>query len=204
MSQIFKQLIATIIIITALGTIYFGAYLPLRKGQTHVDAIGGLQKGNIKSIADFNDLFDKDLNFYSPVGQDEVKAHYLDILANVINQQDNEQIVYVLISQAEKSIDSILRIKKGFSFNQDLYVLGLIYKTAGIKFKDNNYYQKAENIFNEGLEYSPKRLLFLRGLFDLYSVNKDAQDKALEIGKTILEYYPNETKVREFVENIKT
>lgn len=203
MSQTFKQLIAAIIILVAIGMGYFGAYLPLRKGQIHIAAISELQSGNIRSVGDFNALFDNDFNFYSPVGQDEIISHYLGNLANIINQQTNRQIADIFVKQAENVMAPTLKIKRGFSFNQNLYTLGSIYKIAAIKFKDENYYEKSIEIFNEGLEYSPNRLMFLKGIFELYAFHGE-MEKALEIGHVILKYYPDESKVREFIDGIKT
>lgn len=204
MSITFKQFIATIVIIIAAGMAYFGAYLPLRKGQMHIDAVMNLQEGKVRSIEDFNDLFDPVLNFYSPIGQDESVSYYLGILLSVINQQTERQVIDVLVKQAEDRMVPILEKGSGFSFNQNLYTFGSIYKMAALKFHDLEYYKKAENIFKTGLEYSPNRKIFLKGLFDLYSVNKDDQNKALEIGKTILKYYPEEEAVKKFVDGIKT
>lgn len=204
MSTTFKQLIATIIVITAIGMAYFGAYLPLRKGQMQIDAVINLQSGKVRNIDDLNGLFNPVLDFYSPIGQDELTQYYLGILINIINQQTEKQVIDVLIKQAEGRMAPILEKGTGFSFNQNLYTFGSIYKIAALKFHDLDYYQKAINIFQMGLKYSPNRSIFLKGLFELYSANKDDQTKALEIGKTILEYYPNETKVREFVESMKS
>lgn len=201
MSQTFKQIIVIISITFTAIFVYFGAYLPLRKGQMHIDAVVNLQSGKVRTIDDLNKLFDPDLDFYSPIGQDEVVSYYLGILLNVINQQTERQVVDVLVKQAEDRMASILEKGNGFSFNQNLYTFGSIYKIAALKFHDLGYYDKGEEIFKLGLKYSPNRKIFLRGLFDLYYANRADQDKALEIGKIILKYYPEEEKVRSFVES---
>lgn len=194
-----KIIIAFIITILILTSFYFGAYLPLQKSQMHINAIFSLQSGKVRTFDDFNNLFDSVLDFYSPVGQDEITQYYLGILLNIINQQSDKNIIDVLARQAENRMEPILKAGKGFNFNQNLYTLGSIYKITALKFRDLGYYQKAVNIFNDGLKYSPNRLIFLRGLFDLYSANADDKEKTLEIGKTILKYYPNEKKVTEYL-----
>ena len=203
MSTTFKQLIASVFTITAVVAVYFGSYLPLRKAQTHIDAVLNLQGGKVRTLDDFNNLFNPVLDFYSPVGQDEITQYYLGILINIINQQNDKQVIDILARQAENRMALILKKEKGFNFNQNLYTLGSIYKIVALKFKDESYYLKAVNIFQKGLKYSSNRLIFLQGLFDLYMAH-GYNDKAREIGKLILKYYPEEEKVRKFVENIKT
>ena len=199
MSRTFKQVIAVIVAATVVGAFYFGSYLPLRKSQMHIDAVLSLQSGKINTLEDFNNLFDPVLDFYSPVGQDEITQYYLGILANIINQQSDKTVIDILARKAESRMAPILEKGKGFNFNQNLYTLGSIYKIVAIKFRDEGYYQKSVNIFQEGLKYSPNRLIFLRGLFDLYAAH-GYNDKAREIGETILKYYPNEDTVKKLME----
>ncbi len=187
---------ATILILVLF---YFGAYLPLRKSQMHINAVLSLQSGKVRTLDDINNLFGSVLNFYSPVGQDETTQYYLGILLSIINQQSNKDIIDILARQAENQMEPILKAGKGFNFSQNLYTLGSIYKITALKSRDLGYYKKAVDIFNEGLKYSPNRLIFLRGLFDIYSANADDKEKALEIGKTILKYFPNEKKVVEYL-----
>ena len=199
MSKPYRLTIALTSSLLIIAAIYFGSYLPLRKSQMHIDAVLSLQSGKVNTLEDFNNLFEPVLDFYSPVGQDEITQYYLGILANIINQQSDKTVVDILARQAESRMAPILEKRKGFSFNQNLYTLGSIYKIVAIKFKDEGYYQKSVNIFQEGLKYSPNRLIFLKGLFDLYSINADAQAQAREVGKIILEYYPNEENVKKFL-----
>ena len=191
MNDLTKQIIAFVVSMVVIVTVYFGSYLPLRKSQMHIDAVLNLQGGKVRTLEDFDNLFNPVLDFYSPVGQDEITQYYLGILINIINQQSDKTVVDILARQAESRMTSILKKGKGFSFNQNLYTLGSIYKIAALKFKDEGYYQKAVSIFNEGLKYSPNRLIFLKGLFELYSAH-GYNDKAREIREIILKYYPNE------------
>ena len=160
-----KIIAAFIITILILVLFYFGAYLPLRKSQIHINAVLNLQNGKVRTLDDMNNLFNSVLNFYSPVGQDETTQYYLGILLNIINQQSNKDVIDVLARQAENQMEPILKAGKGFNFNQNLYTLGSIYKITALKSRDLGYYQKAVNIFNNGLKYSPNRLIFLRGTF---------------------------------------
>ncbi|MDI6717432.1 MAG: hypothetical protein QMD86_00040 [Patescibacteria group bacterium] len=198
MKENFKIVITFIISTAVFLSMYYGSYLPLRKSQMHIDAVLSLQNGRIRTVGELNGLFDPVLNFNSPVGQDEITQYYLGILANVINQQSDRTVVDVLTRQAESRMTPILEKEKGFNFNQNLYTLGSIYKIVAIKFKDEGYYQKGVNMFQKGLGYSPNRLIFLEGLFDLYSAH-GYNDKANEMGKIILKYWPNNEKVKSFV-----
>jgi tetratricopeptide (TPR) repeat protein len=193
MNPLPKKIIAISATIVILIAMYFGAYLPLRKSQIYIKAMFNFQSGKVHSVEDFVGLFGPALNFRSPIGQDEAVSYYFEILANVINQQNNEQVIEILLKESEKWMEPILKAQKGFVFNQNLYNFATVYKIAGLKLKNEIYYQKSLDLFNEGLKYSPNRLIFLGGLYDLYQVKGD-NEKMKEISEIVLKYYPNKIK----------
>jgi len=193
MTKAIKNSIAIAITVLASLSIVFGAYLPLRKSQIYIKAMFNFQSGKIHSVEDFIGLFGSALNFYSPIGQDEVVSYYSGILANVINQQTNSQVIEVLLKESEKWMEPILKAQKGFVFNQNLYNFAVVYKIAALKLKNEIYYQKSLDFFKEGLKYSPNRLIFLSGLFELYQAKGD-NEKTREIGDIILKYWPDKIK----------
>jgi len=160
MSKLLKFAIAIIFSVLIFVSMYFGAYLPLRKSQLYIKAISELQAGKIKSLQDFDTAFGLVLNFYSPVGQDEIVSNYFSILANVTSQQTNKEIIEVLIKQAEVLMAPILKKGRGFNYSQNLYNFAMFYKIAGQKLNSDVYLQKSIDLFQEGLKYSPGRLIF--------------------------------------------
>ncbi len=199
MNPIIKKLIAIIIIVGVIVLLYFGAYLPLKKGQLYIGALKEMSSKQAKSVKDLNDIFRKVFDFYSPVGNNEVMSAYLGVMLNIISQQDNKAVVDAIIGDVEKNATPVLEApEKAFNYWQSVYTMGLIYRVAAIKFYDENYYQKALQTFEEGLKYSPNRPNLLYGLFDLYLAKGD-KEKAKEIGQVILKYWPKDEEVRKVV-----
>lgn len=199
MNYVAKKIIAIIIIVAVVALLYFGAYLPLKKGQLYIGALKEMSSKQAKSVKDLNDIFRKVFDFYSPVGQNEALSAYLGVMLNVISQQDNKAVVDAIIGDVEKNVAPVLEApEKAFNYWQSVYTMGLIYRVAAIKFYDENYYQKALQTFKEGLEYSPNRPNLLYGLLDLYVARGD-KEKAKEIGQIILKYWPKDNEVRRVI-----
>lgn len=199
MNPLIKKSVIVIVIVIVLFAMYFGSILPFRKSQLYINAQIGLSKG-IRSLQEFNALFEPALDFYSPVGQDEVVSGYLRILIDLTEKQSNKDVVDILIRQAEARMSPILEKQKGFSFSQNIYNLASIYAIAAIKFNDAIYYQKGVEMFRLGLEHSPNRAMFLFGLFNLYQFKGDEKGMK-EIGETILKYWPGDEGIKNIISN---
>lgn len=197
MNPTIKKSIAFLFTVFILFLMYFGAYRPLKKSQLYIQAMVALQSGKIKSVKDFTDKFNSALKFYSPIGQDEVVSYYTGgILANVINQQANPQVVEVLIKDVEQWIEPIVKKGKGFGYSQNLYNFAMIYELAAEKLKSAEYLQKSVDLFYEGLKNSPNRKLFLKGLFSVCQLTGD-NEKLKEIGEIILRFWPEDREIKE-------
>ncbi|MEK7555436.1 MAG: hypothetical protein AAB516_01290 [Patescibacteria group bacterium] len=192
MNPLIKKLVIVIVIIIVLSGIYCGSYLPFRKSQFYINAQTGLR--GVRSLDDFNNLFDPALGFYSPVGQDEVVSGYLQTLISLTSQQSNKELIDILVKQAEARTAPILEKEKGFNFSQNIYNLAAIYAVSAIKFNDDIYYQKGVETFRLGLKHSPNRQMFLYGLFNLYQFKGDKEGMK-EIGETILKYWPDDLQI---------
>ena len=194
-----KKVITIISSLLILCLMYFGSYLPLRKSQLYIKAMFDFQSGKVHSVQDFTNLFGSALNFRSPIGRDEAVSYYFGILANVINQQTNGQVIEVLLKESEKWMEPILKAQKGFGFSQNLYNFAMVYKIAAQKLNSDVYFQKSIDLFNEGLKNSPNRLIFLSGLFDIYRIKGD-KGKMKEIGETILKYWPDDENIKKLMQ----
>ncbi len=199
MSPIIKKIITVIICASVIVLLYYGAYLPLRKGQLYIGALKEMSSKQAKSVKDLNDIFKKVFDFYSPVGNNEAIAAYLGVMLNIISQQDNKAVVDAIINDVEQNSGPVLEApEKAFNYWQSVYTMGLIYRVAAMKFNDENYYQKALQTFKEGLKYSSNRPNLLYGLFDLYFARGD-KEKAKEIGQIILKYWPKDNEVKKVI-----
>ena len=160
-----------------------------------------LETNKIHSVQDFFNLVNPALEFYSPIGQDEVVSYYTGgILAGIISQQNNPQIIEALVKETEKWMEPIIKSQKGFSISQNLYNFAQIYLIAAQKIKSVAYLQKSIDLFKEGLKNSPNRYIFLEGIFNAYQI-KGNKDGMKEIGNTILKYWPNKEEVRNAISN---
>ena len=184
-----KYIIALIATIATLFLLYFGSFLPLKKSQLYIDAVGG--SSQIRSVQEFNKLFSKTLDFYSPIGHGEVVYAYLNVIVGAVQNQQNKDIVEILLKEADKRMEPILKADKGSAYFQSLYSYALLYELAGNKFKDNNYYQKAADIYEIALKHSPGRPTLLYGLFRTYNVLGNTE-KVKEIAEIIAKYFPAE------------
>ena len=192
MNNDIKIIIAFILTILMLVLFYFGAFLPLRKSQLYIDAVRG--SSQIKSVQEFNNLFNKALDFYSPVGHGEVVYAYLNIIIGIIQNQQNKDIVEILLKEADKRMEPILKEDKGNAFFQSLYSYALLYELAGNKFNNKNYYQKAADIYEIALRHSPNRPMLLYGLFRSYNALSNVE-KIKEIAEIISKYFPENKNI---------
>jgi len=193
-----RYTIATIITIFVVLSMYYGIFSIIHKSQLYINAYQNLS--GIKSLDDFNKLFDRALDFSSPAGQDETVGAYLGVLAEIISRQTDRGTIEALVKNAENRMRPILEKKKGFNFGQNLYTLGMIYRLGAAKLQSETYYRKSVEIFKLGLEYYPNRQIFLYGLFDLY-VGAGDKENAKKIGETILNFFPNNEKIINILKN---
>lgn len=206
MNSLLKQTIAGVITILAVLMMYFGSYLPLKKSQLYIRAMVDLQSGKVRSLQDFINAFYPALDFYSPVGQDEIVSYYVgavmpNLINSVVSQTGGPQVVEALLKDAEKWIDPVMKAGKGIGFSQNLYNFGSVYGLAAEKLNNDIYLQKSIYFFEEGLKSSPNRGLFFGGLFKDYQLKGD-KAKIKEIGELILRYWPDNEEVRKAMESL--
>lgn len=187
MSKDLKYTIAFILTITVLILLYLGSFLPFKKSQLYIESVRG--SSQVRSVQEFNKLFDKAIDFYSPAGQGEVVYAYINVLINAIQNQQDRAIVEILLKQADKAMEPLIKADKGPAYFQALYSYGLLYELAANKFKDVGYFQKAAAVYEIAYTHSPGRPTLLLGLFRVYGVLGD-NEKTGEIEKIISKYWP--------------
>lgn len=196
----YRAIIASSVTFLTILSFYFGVYLPFRKAQIYINAMAEFSSAGVNSLKEFNDLFDPALDYYSPIGQEEITSSYLGILISIVSRQTNKDAVIALVSQADDLMKPTLEAKKGFSYSQNVYLLATIYKVIYARTGNEDYYQRATFLFNEGLRKSPNRKIFLTGLLELYHLKGDKQ-KEDEIKSVIEKYWPQDEDAKRILNN---
>lgn len=187
MKILLRQFIILLLIISALLSIYFGAYLPFTKSQRYIAAIRAVS--SVKSVADFKKNFDAAINYYSPIGDEEVmKFLGNDILGIITGQDQPEAVSRELVEYVEPHM-----------FKNDtrhLIALGQMYFTLWQKYgKKDVDYAKAEEYFLGAYSIGPKLPPVLYSLLDLYRLKGDGE-KLKNIASEILTYWPDDESVK--------
>ena len=189
MSDLLKNLIILLLIATTCLSIYLGAYLPFTKSQRYIVAIRTLP--SLKSVGEFEKNFDAVINYYSPIGDEEVMKFLSNDISNIIAGQEQPEVVSrALVEYIEPHM-----------FKNDvrhLLTLGRMYSVLWQKYdrKDADY-NRAEEYFLKAYAIGPKLPPVLYSLFDIYKLKGD-NEKLKNIVSEILRYWPDD-EVRELL-----
>ena len=85
MNPSIKKIVIVIVIVIVLFAIYYGSFLPLRKSQSLVRAMRSV--GAARTVDDLEKILSQSLDFYSPVGQDEIMRQVANLILDVLMQQ---------------------------------------------------------------------------------------------------------------------
>ena len=186
-----KQTIIIILAVLAFISAYFGAYLPFARGRAYVAALRAAQ--SIRSLNEFEALFDRPLNFYSPVGDEEIaKFLGMDIL-NTITQVRPEELNRVLVEYIEPHM-----LKNNV---RHLIILGQMYSVLWREYGHKEDYMKSEVYQRKALEIGPNLPPVLYGLLDIYQASGD-DVKLKEIASEIVKYWPEDEGVQNVLQRI--
>jgi len=195
MNQLPKQIIAISASFFILVMIFYGSYLPYKKSKTFIDSLNQLKTTQIKSFEQLDNIVSSSLKINSPIGQEELVRQFLGIFTGFISQNQNPEVIDVLVKYIKTYSDPILNRGKGLSFNQDLYLATNLYLNAYEKTKDQKYLDEAKKYAELSYSLGPKRPQVLYSLFDIYRLENN-MEKAKEIGKQILNYWPDDENVK--------
>ncbi|MBI4094319.1 MAG: O-antigen ligase family protein [Candidatus Liptonbacteria bacterium] len=179
--------------LAALWSIYYGSYLPMRKGQLF---IGALQSQGAETVEAFVAGFAPALAFPSPVGQEEIVRNTGNHVVGLIQRTDSPEAARKLMEFAESNFAQILASGKGMSFTQNYFLLGNMHRSALPLTQDRADLEAAKRYYLEGLKLSPTRPQFLYGLFDAFILDRD-KENARAFGEKILQYWPTDDRVAE-------
>ncbi len=199
MDNIFiKQFIIIILVIFAVASIILGAVLPWMKSQLYINTLTMLQSGRITTVEQFERDFGGVLDFYSPIGQEEV-VKYLgnDIAGMMLNEARDTgkigQVAPILTGFMEPYLfqsDVIHLI-----FGADTY--RLLLRMTG----NGEYFNKSEFYYKKAYDIGPKLPPVLYGMFDLYQLSGDKNNME-KIGKEILKYWPDDKNIAGILGNL--
>jgi len=177
----FKQIVIIIVIVLAALSIYFGSYLPFVKARAYISALQNTR--NVRSVQEFKDNFDKALNLYSPIGQEEIVKFFSTDLGSQLTQPGQpEEILRALINYIEPHI---------FQNNvRHLIAMGRMYESMWTHYKHDEDYKKAEEYYRKAYIIGPKLPPVLFGMINLYK-NKGDDARVQEIAIIILQYWPD-------------
>ncbi len=196
MQKVIRTIIAPLGIILAFLSLIYGALLPLRKSQLFIQAMR--QSGQSTSVAEYMRIFNRALDFYSPVGQAESIRFLENQIGSIVAQKPPQQVADALVMYA----DSTSRVTEpgahSSNYVQEIVILGNIHATNFRNYKAQRDYDIALALFQKGLTLSPKRPQFLYGLLQLYT-DAGEQEKAEEIAKDILSIWPSDEKIQQAI-----
>ncbi len=183
----FKQLIVLVLIIAFGAGVYFGAFVPLAKSRSFIDAQRNIQ--TIQSTDDIARLYDVPLNISSPIGQEEVVKFTASTIGDILAQPGvSEPVARWLVSYIEP-----------YLFPNELrhqMLLGNMYQFLWEQYGQHDEdFKKAEEAFLKGHELGPRTPPILYRLVDIY-LKKGDMENARKYGDLILTYWPQDDKVR--------
>jgi len=183
-----KQILSPLLIIASLLGMYFGAFLPLKKSQLFIEAYSVFNSQ--PTLQGLEESFNKALDFYSPVGQEEERRYLGSRLLSLFTKQIPEPVAGELVRYYESKFDFENEKNGGLNWTQNILILGNLRQAVWEIFKSDKDYQKAEEYYLKGLKLSPTRPQFLYGLQQLYK-SKSETEKERQTTEKINALWPN-------------
>jgi len=190
MPDTLKQLVIVVLILGALTSLYLGAYAPFMKAKMYITALQGMQ--SYGSLDVFEQAFDSVFSFPSPVGNPEVAKFLSGDVVDLTNSSSQpEDVTRALVAYITPHLATD-RI-------QPLIALGQLYYVLWVRFHTQADFDASAGYLEKALTLGPKFANTLYNLFALYQSNPATQAQAKEVGKTILEYWPSDSRIADFV-----
>jgi len=193
-----KQFIIVALIIIAVASVIFGAALPWFKARSYIDTLTMLQSGRITSVDQFERYFGGVLDYYSPIGQEEVVKFLSSDISSMMLGEANEtgkigQVAPMLVDFISPYL---------FKNNVIHLIFGAeAYKTLWRFSGNENYFKKSEDYYFKLYAIGPKLPPVVYGIYDLYGLKGD-KEKVKKFGSEILNYWPDDASVRKIVSSL--
>jgi hypothetical protein len=189
-----KKLAAYGAVIAIMFVAYYGNFLPLRKSQSFIYMNRSL--GTVRSWEQLQVIASESLDKRSPIGQEEIVRSFTNMMLGVLRSNgQNPALTAAVMEYLHRYYDPIINRGRGMSFQQNLYVLGLMNQIAYAQTKEAAYLNESERYFVTAVNLAPNRPQSLYGLLDVYRIKQDRQ-KMEEIGNRILSLWPQDENVK--------
>lgn len=202
MNPLLKQIIAVFISVFILFMIIYGSYLPYRKSQSFILAMRTLQSGKINTLEDFFNIVSNPLEMKSPIGQEEIVRQFITYFSGLISQNNNVEITKLLMDYIKKYYEPIVERGKGLSFNQQLYLTGMLNLNAYTQTGDEKYLKDARKYFEFSYNLGPKRPQAIYGLLNVCKLEKN-KECIKDLAEKILTYWPEDKDIQKILEEVK-
>ncbi len=180
-------------IFLAITAMVMGSFMPLIKSQRYIDAVQSVN--SVRSVQEFETLFNNAINFYSPIGDEEIGKFLGGDIANAISYAGQpENVSRALEAYVEPQLmqDNVVH----------LMILGNLRTILWKKFNKPEDYNKAEEFYLKAHEIGPKLPTPMYALMELYRL-KNEKEKMTAIGRQILSYWPNDIQTRNLLSGTK-
>ncbi len=178
-----KYIFSSIIVCAMIGALFsllFGSYSPFVKAKRALTSLRAFS--SLQSVENFENNFNKSLQFYSPIGNTELIKFLSHDIANALIDKPEESVARALVAYIEPYISQY--------DVRHLLTMGRIYHIVWRNYgKKNKDFEKAEKYYKEALKIGPKLPLPLYNLLSLYSQQGNEQ-KMYELKNSILLLWP--------------
>jgi len=191
--NISTKIIAVILLILGVLSIYFGAYAPIVKARRYVSTINSLS--TVSTVEDFENRFNKVFDFYSPIGGEEITKYLGTNIINIIGQGDQPELpMRALVNYIEPHLlqKNVMHLLIG------AYAYQALWNYYGYQEDD---FIRAGNYYKKAFEIGPKLPPVLYGLMEMYQIKGDVNGMK-EMGSLILKYWPEDENVEQIISQI--
>ncbi len=185
MNQSLKYIIVLLGIVLAALALVYGSYLPLMKSQAYVTAT--MKLSSLHTVADLQDAFNVAFNVPGPIGGEEV-SKFLE--SNILTILENQQSVSEPVARA--LVDYI--VPHVYNNPRQLITMAATYEWMWKQYGHPEDFAAAEDYYKRAIAIGPKLPPALYGLLQLY-LEGGKLDKAQELAKTIIQYWPTDTRL---------
>lgn len=199
MDSTIKKVIAVVGVAVVLAVGVYGSYLPLRKAQSFIATLQGLQSSPASSLSELESRIALPLDYPSPIGQEELVRNVANSVLSFVQRSQDATTTNELVTFLHSYYDPILDRGVGMSFGQDVYLMGAINEIAFAGTGDPAYLVDAQKYYTEGNTLGPDRPQALYGLFDVYRAEGNVTD-TMRIANKILVNWPTDTRIGQSLE----
>ncbi|MFH1246302.1 MAG: hypothetical protein V1489_00815 [Candidatus Liptonbacteria bacterium] len=202
MNSELKKTISILGVAILVAIAIYGSYLPYRKSSLYIEANRNAQEAT--TLIEFENSIQPSLDAPSPIGQNELVRNVAgNMLGIVRNAGQNSELVKATMDFINSYYQPIIQKGSGPSFNQDLYLLGILNQSAFGSTRDQSYLFAAQRYYEEGNQRAPERPQTLYGLFDVYRYEGNVSGVE-RVANDILTHWPDANAIRSLYENFES